>query len=193
MIKKQISYSFPEYPYFDDYDAYKLHQQILFKPSLDIQTRELNQLQTLIQEQIARFGSSIFKNGSIVIGCDNQVNTISSTLTVSFSSVLPLSEEAINFFKNKGYITSLSDQGKIAQIVEFLPTDVINTFEITVNDISENLISVDDLIVAYDTEQKMPINGTTFVVKNRSACSFVKFNSGYVFLDGYFVDRKSVV
>jgi len=54
-------------PYFDDFDAQKGYHKILFKPGTSVQARELNQLQTTLQEQINRFGSHVFKNGSMVI------------------------------------------------------------------------------------------------------------------------------
>jgi len=55
-------------PYFDDYNEEKLFYKILFKPSVAVQTREINQLQTILQNQIERFGSHVFKNGTIVGG-----------------------------------------------------------------------------------------------------------------------------
>ena len=61
-------------PYFDDYissgNEAKGHLKILFKPGLPVQTRELNQLQTLIQSQVDRFGSHVFEEGSKVINGD---------------------------------------------------------------------------------------------------------------------------
>lgn len=55
-------------PYFNDFDETKGYYKILFRPSVAVQTRELNQLQTMVQKQIERFGSHIFKEGSIVVG-----------------------------------------------------------------------------------------------------------------------------
>ena len=55
-------------PYFDDYDEAKEFYKILFRPSVSVQVRELNQLQTILQNQIERFGNHVFKNGTIVSG-----------------------------------------------------------------------------------------------------------------------------
>ena len=57
-------------PYFDDYNEDKNFQKILFKPQFPVQTRELNQLQTLIQKQIERFGNRVLKPGTVVSGCE---------------------------------------------------------------------------------------------------------------------------
>lgn len=67
-------------PYYDDFDETKNYNRILFKPSVAVQARELTQLQTILQDQIEKFGNHIFKEGSIVSGCtiglDNSVHYI---------------------------------------------------------------------------------------------------------------------
>ena len=55
-------------PYFDDYTETKDFYSILFKPSVAVQARELNQLQTILQKQIERFGDHVFKSGTIISG-----------------------------------------------------------------------------------------------------------------------------
>lgn len=57
-------------PFYDDYDENKQYYRILFRPSTAVQARELTQLQTILQKQISRFGDSIYKDGSIVEGCN---------------------------------------------------------------------------------------------------------------------------
>lgn len=57
-------------PYFDDFDIEKQFYRVLFKPSFAVQARELTQLQTILQNQIEQFGDNIFKEGSIVKGCN---------------------------------------------------------------------------------------------------------------------------
>ena len=54
-------------PYFDDYNEDKKFYKILFRPGYSVQARELNQLQTIIQKQIERQGTHLFKEGSMVI------------------------------------------------------------------------------------------------------------------------------
>jgi len=82
-------------PYYDDYDQTKNFHRVLFKPSVAVQARELTQLQTILQNQIERFGDNIFRTGTIINGCslttddqyyyvklfDNQVD--GSTYTLS--------------------------------------------------------------------------------------------------------------
>lgn len=57
-------------PYFNDYQSAieKNHYAILFKPSYPVQSRELTQLQYILQNQVNSVGSYVFKNGSLVLG-----------------------------------------------------------------------------------------------------------------------------
>lgn len=59
-------------PYFDDFNEEKLFHRILFKPGVAIQARELTQIQTILQNQVERFGNFVFQDGSIVVGCSFQ-------------------------------------------------------------------------------------------------------------------------
>ena len=62
-------------PYFDDFETsakLKNYHKVLFKPSLAVQTRELNQLQTILQNQVERFGNNIYEEGTIIDGCEFQ-------------------------------------------------------------------------------------------------------------------------
>ena len=55
-------------PYYDDYDEDKKYHRVLFRPSVPVQARELTQLQTILQNQVERFGEHMFKDGTIVKG-----------------------------------------------------------------------------------------------------------------------------
>lgn len=55
-------------PYYDDFDESKNFHRILFRPGFAVQGRELTQMQTMLQNQIDRFGEHVFKEGSIVSG-----------------------------------------------------------------------------------------------------------------------------
>ena len=54
-------------PYFDDFDKNKKFNKVLFKPGTPVQARELTTLQSILQDQIEKFGQHMFKDGSIVI------------------------------------------------------------------------------------------------------------------------------
>ena len=64
-------------PYFDDFDATKNYNRILFKPGVAVQARELTQLQTILQNQISSLGSFTLKNGAIISGCQETTSLVS--------------------------------------------------------------------------------------------------------------------
>jgi len=55
-------------PYFDDFDEDKNFMRVLFRPGYAVQARELTQAQTILANQIEKFGNHIFKSGSPIIG-----------------------------------------------------------------------------------------------------------------------------
>lgn len=54
-------------PYYDDFDRGKNFYKVLFKPGVTVQTRELTTLQSILQNQIEKFGSKFFNSGGVVI------------------------------------------------------------------------------------------------------------------------------
>jgi hypothetical protein len=54
-------------PYFDDFDPSRDYHRVLFKPGYPVQARELTGLQSILQNQIERFGQHFFKEGAKVI------------------------------------------------------------------------------------------------------------------------------
>ena len=77
--------NFNQYPYNDDYindTENNIHtknfHRILFKPGYSVQARELTQSQSILQDQIKKFGDHIFKNYSVVSGGEVTTNTLVS-------------------------------------------------------------------------------------------------------------------
>ena len=54
-------------PYYDDFDPTDNYHRVLFKPGYPVQARELTTLQSILQNQIERFGQHFFKEGAKVI------------------------------------------------------------------------------------------------------------------------------
>jgi len=54
-------------PYFDDFESDSNYYKVLFKPAFPVQARELNNLQSILQDQVEDVGSHLFKEGSMVI------------------------------------------------------------------------------------------------------------------------------
>lgn len=62
-----MTIDFQAEPFFDDYSEDKQFYKILFRPGYAVQARELNQLQTILSEQIKRHGDHMFKDGAMII------------------------------------------------------------------------------------------------------------------------------
>ena len=67
-------------PYFEDFDPDKNFHRVLFRPGYPLQARELTQSQSILQDQIEKFGKSIYKEGDQVVpgqvGFDLQYSAI---------------------------------------------------------------------------------------------------------------------
>jgi len=67
-------------PYYDDFDSEKNFHKVLYKPGFPVQARELTTQQSILQNQVEKFGDHIFKDGSVVIpggiAFDNQYNAV---------------------------------------------------------------------------------------------------------------------
>lgn len=97
-------------PYFNDYDETKDYYSILYKPSVAVQARELNQMQTILQKQIERFGDHVFKSGTIISGVNfrylpnyQYIKIIDQQ--VDLQSVTPSSYEGL-FVKNSSNLVA---------------------------------------------------------------------------------------
>ena len=77
-------------PYYDDFNESKRFLRILYRPGYAVQARELTQMQTILQNQISRFGNHVFKEGSMVIpgaiGIDTKIGYVK--LESTYSGVL---------------------------------------------------------------------------------------------------------
>ena len=105
-------------PYFDDFDRTDNYCKILFKPGLPVQARELTGIQSILQNQIEKFGQHIFKDGSSVTGGGIRYNG-------GYHSVrIQVSNEGIDvssyIFSLVGQVIIGSESGVKAKIKSFI-------------------------------------------------------------------------
>ena len=72
--------------YDDDYNVNDNYHQILFNSGRALQSRELNQLQTMIYEEMGRFGKNVFKEGALVTPGGFSIDTLHWVTIVSVNS-----------------------------------------------------------------------------------------------------------
>ena len=124
-------------PYFDDYSPeLKDFLRVLFRPGYAVQARELNQLQSILQTQVERFGNHIFKEGSIVLGGMTTIDTKTPKylkILDNYSGVAVIVSSIINreitgsSSGAKGYVVAVSDtEGADPKTLIYVPTNGIN-------------------------------------------------------------------
>ena len=181
-------------PYFDDFDSSKNYQKVLFKPGYSVQTRELNTLQSILQNQVERFGQHVFKDGSLVIP-----GNVNYNLTLKCVLIQPL----VNGISVETYRESLvgrtltgASSGVKAKVVETLSQEQSEkdtiTLYITYNSggIFEDGAQVNQF---KNNETLVDESGNAVAittVQNASSYegSTANINAGVYFIRGFFVE-----
>jgi len=108
-------------PYYDDFDETDNFHKVLFRPGFSIQARELTTLQSILQNQIERFGSHMFREGSVVI--PGQLTYSDSFYSVKLSGTF--ADERINLEQyldfNTPVILTGETTGVQVKVVDFDP------------------------------------------------------------------------
>lgn len=188
-------------PYFDDFDAEKNFYKVLFNPGKPVQARELNNIQSILQNQIESFGSHIFKEGSVVIPgnltYDLQFNSVKLN-SRNFGVDISL---YINQFVGKTITGQISGVTGVIQKVE-IPSSINNLEYITLYvkyiDSGENFtiepFQNDEPLVS---NENIVYGNTTIIAGNpfaslisidaTSVGSAVSIDNGVYFIRGSFV------
>lgn len=105
-------------PYYDDYQYENDFHRILFRPGFAIQARELTQLQSILQNQIEKFGRHFFKEGSVVVpgqtGYTNELFAVKVEDTFNLSDITPTVENLIG----KDIV---GEHGATARVITYTP------------------------------------------------------------------------
>ena len=193
-------------PYYDDYDSEKNFYKVLFKPGVTVQTRELTTLQSILQNQIEKFGSKFFNAGGVVIPGNTafipvynavEVETTYKGINVEtyFSELLGkvisgadsgTTAKIVNIVKS-----SESDKGRTTIFVKYLSSGT--DFETELFTAGEELLADFDLPVGQGfiltgepvLQVTNPVGRSPF-----STGSAAKIEEGVFFVRGYFVDVK---
>lgn len=169
-------------PYFDDFDESKNFQQILFRPGYAVQARELTQIQSILQRQIANFGSHIFRDGVIINGGD-------FTYDNSDAKYIKLADnETANaqLFTGK-FITDATDRTVRAYVIEGFNATDTQPKTLVVRYITGDTFTTTEGIVDEDDT----LSATTANSSLTGAASTFSINEGVFFIDGYFVKFPS--
>lgn len=176
-------------PYFDDYDPSKNYHQILFTPGRAVQAREVNQMQTILQEQIKRFGNHVFENGSMVIPGESNYNLNLEYVTVTGIQYSDISEILeTNTVKITGQTS-----GVVAEVTLYQPnfgSSPITFYLQYLNGSTDGAVS---RFLANERLVMTTQNGITFSVPTcvgTGVGSVFTINAGVFFINGYFIETE---
>jgi hypothetical protein len=196
-------------PYYDDFDAKNNYYRVLAKPTTPVQAREINNLQSILQNQIEALGNHFFKEGSKVIPGQTSYNKYYNAVEVenSFSGVDL--EVYLNFLIGKKIIGELSgveaiinnvitanesERNTVTLYVDYISASSVDNERITFLD-GENLLTLDSFVtsvVAFDTRQAI---AKTISLNCTSLASSFTVSEGVYYLRGHFVlvDTQSII
>ena len=181
-------------PYFNDYEEGKKFLQVMFKPGYPVQARELSQAQSILQNQIERFGNHIFKNGSVVLG--GEVST-SKAAFIRISPETELSESVLESMVGQTIRASNSGITTDAKIVGFANKTNFN------DDPYQVLFCQYLTPGSYTNNQRIETVGTNNIGVTITSLSgvtapavgtvanFVSVNSGVYYVNGYFAQNDA--
>jgi hypothetical protein len=184
-------------PYFDDFNENKNFYRVLFKPNYPVQARELTTLQSILQNQIEKFGQHVFKEGSVVIpgqaGYDLQHYAILIQSTVGTTSFEDIRENLTGTIirgltsnvtaKVLSSISATDSEKSTATLyVKYISSgNIVNGTQLTKFSNNETLVDSSDNPVAVTATQ----NATNFT----GSAAFI--TEGVYFLRGFFVNVPS--
>jgi len=198
-----MALNFNTNPYYDDFDEDKNFHRILFRPGRAVQARELTQSQTILQNQIDRFGKHIFQEGSKVTGGEIFDETVISVkLQPTFSG------NTINISNFNGYFafsTSSNAVYKIKKAVVADDTDPNTLFlsfvkgSTVINGNSNVTVANSETLIIYSTGDLSSSNIVSNVISSNTESSntgrLFSVNEGVFFTNGCFVktDKQTTV
>lgn len=171
-------------PYFDDYDPEKGFYQVLFKPGFAVQTRELNQLQTVLQKQIDRFGQHVFREGSIVLGGSFDLET-----DLSYIKVSDLALQDTSSYIGRILIGTTSGVKAYVRAIDFDSATNTTTFLIryTSSGPIESIFTVGENLNVESGNNLIPNAAIVTEASAEPVSSLFSIEEGVVFTKGYFV------
>ena len=196
-------------PYFDDFNELKNYQRVLFKPGLPVQSRELTTLQSILQNQVEKFGKHFFKEGSVVI--PGQIAYDSEYTCVQIDDAhlgIPVSVYLDNLIGKKirgetsgvtakveTYITNReSVKGAFTLYIKYQSSSDTDFSRKTFAD-GENLLLEEDMTYSLSSIRAGASFATTIISNSTAIGSAAKIATGVYFIRGFFVtvDNSTVL
>lgn len=178
---------FPQSPYFDDFAEDNNFLRVLFRPGYAVQTRELNQIQTIMQDQIGLMGDYALSNNIRASG--GEINIIKKLPYVK------LSDDVLGFDVDSYIGAKFSTANGLTGTILRIEESDVNTGDPTTlylsytssssNGESQHIADNSDIDIEF-------VGGGTTVIKARGT-NATGFGSGVVLNAGAFFIDKSFI
>ena len=194
-------------PYFDDFDPQSNYYKVLFKPAYPVQARELNNLQSILQNQIEDMGTHFFKEGAKVI--PGQLTYLPNFYAVQIEPEFLGIPVDLYLKQLVGKKITGATSGVTAEVVTYITdqesengnfTIYVDYYESSTSDNSTRTFNDNEVLLTNDNITF----ATTFIAAgegfsktlttgaNRIGSAFALSNGVY-FLRGYFVDVEDQI
>jgi len=203
-------------PYYDDYDEDKNYHKILYRAGRPIQARELTQTQSILQNQIEKFGGHFFKEGSIVQGAQLDINSNTFYVKVESSNPNSNGDSNVNTYLSDFVGKFLRGQttGVILKVSDFSEqttsdpatlfgnfitqgTDAFNSFGFIGNEVLEEVTLNSDGVPTVNAGNNNQFQIPEFIKTNPSVGRSLsaQISEGLVYTRGFFVSvpKQSII
>jgi len=201
-------------PYNDDFNSNsvqftgaegKNYLRILFRPGRSVQVRELNQMQSMLQSQIDKFGQSVYKEGPILNGQAN-LDTNVKYIDILLDGTSPATPPEIITYLNQ-VLKIKTDAGLKASVLHYEALEEDNTYRFFIR-YDSSIQSAGENVQEYITDDVLELNnaiinptnpseelvntGTEFAIVTATGFGAVaKTDAGIYFINGEFVYNEA--
>ena len=166
-------------PYYDDFTESKKFHRVMYRPAFAVQARELTTQQSILQNQIERFGDHIFQHGAMVIpgqiAFDNLYFAVKLT---SFTGTLT------NY---NGNTLTGGTSGVVADVVGTAATDGTDPDTLFVKYRNSGTANDASKFTDGETVTTGHSSAATAVVSECTIGSAVNIDAGTYYINGFFV------
>jgi len=187
-------------PYFEDFDPNDNFHKVLFRPGYPLQARELTTLQSILQDQVEKFGTSIYKDGAMVIpgqiGYDLYYNAVliedeyfginaNDLVDNIVGQIITGNTSGVKARVVNALTSDQSEKGSVTLYVKYITAGSNNTAGVFQDDeilISDGSFSIGNTVIQENTDfAKCVSNEATHIG------SAAKITNGIFFIKGFFV------
>jgi hypothetical protein len=183
-------------PYNDDFDENNKFYRILFRPSFAVQARELTQLQTILQKQIAQTGNHLFKQGAMVVPGAANLDTDYNYVKLQTYYGSDVVETYVDNFAGRDIIGANGVEATVLKVVHAVGSDETTLY------VRYKTSGTDKVTKKFANNEVITTNGGTgtYTVQAIASnavgvgCAAV-IERGVYYVNGYFVlcDAQSII